>query len=123
MSNENNFTSNCIEILSSQNDDIYDSKHLLGCRALWRAVIMQAITDIINNYSRTEDKIEKEFARQWILDGREDFLTVCSMAEYNSYYIQRKVKSIIKNNTKYNHNTLNVMKRKIDNKGINNINK
>ncbi len=101
------------EVLSVEENDQCITSGMLGHRALWRAVIMQAMTDIINNYSRTEDKIEKEFALRWIMEGREDFQMVCSMAEYSPRYVQKQAREIMRNKSKYNNKTLNEMRKRI----------
>lgn len=72
-------------------------------RALWRAVIMQAILDSVNNSSRTEEKLAKSQSYSWLTNISEDLIIVCSMAEYTASYIKKKSLEIIsKHNKKVN---------------------
>lgn len=89
--------------LSNSNDNYYyhyTDDQFFAYRALWRAVIMQAIFDLTSNSSRTEEKMAKKHAQSWLLGGSEDFLQVCSMAEYDPKFVKRKAISTITNYNK-----------------------
>lgn len=66
-------------------------------RALWRAVILQAFMDSVSNCQRTESKIAKHSARDWLTGMGKDFKLVCSMAGYNATYVKRKADVFIHN--------------------------
>jgi len=65
---------------------------------LWRAVILQAIIDILNNSSRTENKIAKIEAKQWVFQDNEDFVQICHLAGYNIKYVRTKIMEIMRQN-------------------------
>lgn len=86
--------------LSNSNDNNYYhyiEDQFFGCRALWRAVIMQAIFDLTSNSSRTEEKLAKIHAKSWLLGNSRDFLHVCTMAEYDHEFVKKKALSTIEN--------------------------
>lgn len=64
--------------------------------SLWKAVILQAITDSISNNKRTEIQLEKKKATTWLLDFNQDFDAVCEYASYKPAHIRNKAKFIIK---------------------------
>jgi hypothetical protein len=82
------------EISGSEN--FQDDKFFLSQRALWRAVILQAIIDILNESSRTENKIAKLEAKKWIFTNNEDFEYVCLMAGYKINFIRKKILEIMR---------------------------
>jgi hypothetical protein len=84
--------SNKEQNIKSKNDDNF----LLFNRALWRAVILQAIIDIINESSRTESKVAKIEAKKWVFIDNEDFDNVCLMAGYKKDYIRKKIMDIMR---------------------------
>ena len=85
---------NSKEGISSTNDDSY----LVANRSLWRAVILQAIIDIVNNSSRTENKIAKIEAKQWVFKENDDFYEVCHLAGYTVKYVRKKIMEIMRQN-------------------------
>ena len=64
--------------------------------SLWRAVILQAIMDIVTDYKRTDDKVEKFYAKNWALNFSEDFITVCEFAELDPKSVHKNIKEICK---------------------------
>ena len=64
-------------------------------RALWGAVILQALLDITSNYKRTEYLVEKVKAFNWIKDMHADFITVCHLAGYSPVYVRRKMQALM----------------------------
>ncbi|MDH5796430.1 MAG: hypothetical protein OEY79_02695 [Anaplasmataceae bacterium] len=75
-------------------DDDYNYSNEI--RSVWRAVILQAICDATSYAVRTESKIEKYNAREWLIGMSEEFKMVCSMAEYCPYYVRKKAMARIK---------------------------
>lgn len=66
-----------------------------SARAVWRAVLTQALVDARSNMQNTEAKIEKARARSWLLNGGNDFNTVCELAGLNPEYVRRRVRNIL----------------------------
>lgn len=75
-----------------------ENSYLTTNRSLWRAVILQSIIDILNNSSRTENKIAKIEAKQWMFKDNDDFHEVCNLAGYNARYVRKKVMEIMRQN-------------------------
>ena len=75
---------------SSAKQDIEPQDHSIvvaGEIALFRAVIMQALLDSVNNSKRTEDKIAKKQAIEWFNIDNSDFRTVCQLAQLNYKWV------------------------------------
>lgn len=70
-------------------------------RALWRAVITQALMDAGSNSKKIEMKKEKARAIAWLNSDSEDFIEVCEMADYNPAVVKRKALMAIKNGCKW----------------------
>lgn len=85
--------------LSSEGNINYDygNDQFFCCRALWRAIIMQAILDLTSNSSRTEEKLAKKQAESWLLGNSIDFLDVCRWAEYSPQRVRSKALMTIEN--------------------------
>ena len=89
------------EIKDREKEDISiddENSYLVTNRSLWRAVLLQSIIDIINNSSRTENKIAKIEAKQWIFKENDDFYEVCNLAGYNAKYVKKKIMEIMRQN-------------------------
>lgn len=81
-------------------DTAYTAAYTPKEPALWRAVILQAIIDSLSEAKRTENKVEKERAKAWLLNMSNDFIEVCNMAGYSPYYVREKAKFILENKIK-----------------------
>jgi hypothetical protein len=91
----NNVSSSNDECETPKNDiEVYMNQN----RSLWRAVILQTIIDILNNSSRTENKIAKIEAKQWVFYDNDDFKQVCNLAGYNIKYVRKKIMEIMRQN-------------------------
>lgn len=62
------------------NDNLVEN---MKCIELWRAVILQAISDIANNGNKIMDKVNRAKAILWMNPNKKDFVNVCQMAEIN----------------------------------------
>ena len=105
MSGFNIFSSNLNDLFNNQSSDeeLESSKseietYMYQNRSLWRAVILQTIIDILNNSARTENKIAKIEAKQWVFYDNEDFKQVCHLAGYNTQYVRKKIMEIMRQN-------------------------
>lgn len=75
------------------------------CRNLWRAVVLQAIKDIINCASTAEREGPEDisiytpdaraYATRWIMEGGDRFRAVCSMAELEPEIVMRRVRILL----------------------------
>ena len=65
---------------------------------LWKAVIMQALVDLGSRSNKKMAKINRVRSILWCNLNNKDFLTVCSYAELNPYYVYQKVQKIKKEN-------------------------
>jgi hypothetical protein len=65
---------------------------------LWKAVIMQALVDLGSRSNKKMAKINRVRSILWCNLNNKDFLTVCSHAELNPYYVYQKVQKIKKEN-------------------------
>jgi hypothetical protein len=78
-----------------------EGEHLCGYRALWRAVITQALMDAGSNSNKLEMKKEKARAIEWLNSESDDFKEVCGMAGMDYTYVRRKSIEAIKNGCKW----------------------
>jgi len=67
-----------------------------GERALWRAVITQALMDAGSNSAKKEMKYDKAQAIAWLASGSKDFHQVCTLADMDPEYVRQKSKEAIK---------------------------
>jgi len=58
--------------------------------SLFRAVIMQSLIDIVSNSKRTEDKLAKRDAIDWMQINNPDFNTVCLFANLSPKWVLQK---------------------------------
>ncbi len=63
-----------------------------GERALWVAVITQAVMDALSRAPSSEALYHKHEAIRWLMDGSRDFITVCQHAGYEPDYIRKCAK-------------------------------
>lgn len=68
---------------------------------LFRAVIMQALIDAVNNSKRTEDRIAKAQAREWFSESSADFKMVCELANLNFKWVIKKAMEAIQNDCRW----------------------
>ncbi len=73
-------------------DPADQSRPVRSEQALWRAVILQALTDAASESRKYETRLEREKARRWLLAAGEDFVTVCHHAGYDPSYLHRHVR-------------------------------
>lgn len=62
----------------------------LKCRALWRAVITQALMDAASNSKKHLNKKNKINSIQWLKSNNEDFQMVCYLADLDPDYVKLK---------------------------------
>lgn len=63
-----------------------------GERALWIAVITQAMLDAHSRSSTPESHYYKHQAMHWLTENRRDFFFVCELAGLEGSYVRRKFK-------------------------------
>jgi hypothetical protein len=61
---------------------------------LWRAVLDQALEDILNDKFGPHTEQNKEAARLWVLECDEDFEEVCELACLEPPKVQRKLREL-----------------------------
>ena len=66
--------------------------------SLWRAVLMQVLTDYKSQHKRSSSKVAQYHAKNWLDMNNEEFNIVCSLANIN---IQNDIDSIKCNLNKY----------------------
>jgi hypothetical protein len=64
--------------------------------ALWRAVILQAVTDArIPPNSKVKYIKERDIAIRWLISKDYDFYAVCDLAELNSDFVEEIVDRVL----------------------------
>ena len=61
-----------------------------GERAMWRAVILQALLDAVSKSGKEEANRSRRDARRWLSSG-EDFDEICLLAGFQPSYVRRKI--------------------------------
>lgn len=66
-------------------------------KALWRAVIQQAITDAAQPLStkRRSDRLDQMRTREWLTEPNSDFEDVCGLAELDPSKVRKYALSLI----------------------------
>ena len=66
-----------------------------GEKALWVAVITQAMMDALSKSKSPETQYHKDEAIRWLTDNGKDFHHVCMLAGFDPSYIRKKAKKAI----------------------------
>lgn len=60
-------------------------------QSLWRAVLLQMITDAISNSAKPDQKRFRRDARHWLTRHSRDFRLVCEFAGYQPDWLQQEI--------------------------------
>jgi len=85
--------------LSDKNKRKKEINNIKHCpeKALWKAVIMQSVLDTMNTSARTEHKMAKYDALNWLNVKNPYFLWVCENADLNPAWVLNKIKIALQN--------------------------
>jgi len=78
-----------------------DNQEIKGMRALWRAVITQALMDAASESKKPFCLVERMKARVWLRGKTDDFLEVCHLADMDPEYVRNQAKLAIGRNCKW----------------------
>jgi hypothetical protein len=67
-------------------------------QALWRAVLLQMITDALSNSQKIDLIRYRRDARHWLLRSSRDFRLVCDYAGYNPDWLQQQIIQFLQDN-------------------------
>lgn len=98
-SNQNKQAKNMDTILNLEKAG---EKDLLGEKALWQSVLMQAALDATSNPQTVKERIERAKTIAWFSMRNDDFLLVCSFADLSPEFVISGIKSAIQKNKKVN---------------------
>lgn len=84
-----------------QDDINSDTNSLLGIRALWRAVITQALMDAASSSKKPFYIMQKMKARAWLRGNSKDFQSVCALADMDPQYVKQQAQIAIINNCQW----------------------
>lgn len=59
--------------------------------AMWKSVILQSLIDVASNSKRSEDKLAKTKALNWLSIDSDDFVTVCYYASLDPEWVLKKL--------------------------------
>lgn len=85
----------------SIDEDMSIDYEIIKCRALWRAIITQALMDAASNSKKAINKKNKIKAIQWLKSNNADFDMVCHLADLNPNYVKSKVKHALSQGCKW----------------------
>jgi len=74
---------------------------ILGEEALWRAVIMQALSDAGSQSAKRETKFHRAQATAWFSKRNPDFQLVCSLAGLEANYVFERAHKAIRGGCKW----------------------
>ena len=105
---------NCEYIFHNQiNHNYYyneeNNQELNGMRALWRAVITQALMDAASDSKKPFCMAQKIKARAWLRGDSQDFLKVCSLADMDPEYVKIQAKMAIERNCRWRNDFKNYL--------------
>jgi hypothetical protein len=72
-----------------------------GEKALWQAVITQALMDARCESKKSEARQQKQQAIRWLLKRSEDFFWVCNLANLDPHYVLKKNREALSRNCKW----------------------
>jgi hypothetical protein len=64
---------------------------------LWKAVIMQAVLDVMSNSKRASEVLAKKTAADWLNDKNLNFIKVCGYAGLSPTWVMKKIKYALEN--------------------------
>lgn len=67
----------------------------VGEKSLWRAVIVQAITDAISTSNKKQARLDRRTAISWLSGISSDFKTVCALADLDAKLVQKKIRELL----------------------------
>jgi hypothetical protein len=76
-------------------------KPVRGEKAVWVAVITQAMQDALSRSQKSEAKLHKHEAMQWLTGNSKDFIDVCLLAGLDPDYVRRKAKKALISPTRW----------------------
>lgn len=85
--------------IASHEDTAFDP--VKGERAMWQAVITQALMDARCESKKCEAIHDKRQAISWLLGRSPDFITVCHHANLDPAYVIKKVKQSLARNCRW----------------------
>ncbi len=65
--------------------------------AVWKAVIMQAVLDLMSTSKRASEILAKKTAREWLNEKNANFVKVCGYAGLNPNWVLKKIEFAIEN--------------------------
>lgn len=71
-------------------------------KALWKAVLCQAIDDATTESRKSRRQFAKRKAIKWLTEENEDFKIVCHLAGYSPKIVKQNVRELIASN-RFNH--------------------
>jgi hypothetical protein len=80
--------------------DTKTARDIIGETALWQSVIMQATLDATSQPSDIKGRIERAKTIAWFSTNNEDFLEVCSLANFDPQTIIAKLKATLQKQKK-----------------------
>jgi hypothetical protein len=70
-------------------------RDVLGEKALWQSVLMQAALDAISSPKTKKEKVERAKTISWFSMGNHDYLAVCSLADLEPEFIIKGVRKAV----------------------------
>lgn len=89
-----------------------EAEHACELRALWKAVITQALMDAGSNSKKLEFKKAKAHAISWLNGDSDDFYQVCIMADMDPDYVKKQAAEAIKRGCKWKKESNPFLKKK-----------
>ena len=93
---------------TQQTIDIDPYNSATGERALWRAVIVQALMDAGSDSKKKEMQYEKRQAIAWLTGYSRDFCDVCYRAGLEPNYVREKAIDAMKKGCRWRRERLNI---------------
>ena len=78
------------ELFLSSADD-----HMPQERSVWRAVILQCLTDAMSRSAKKEADLTRREALSWLTSFSRDFRTVSEYAGYDPAYLHEKIRNLL----------------------------
>ncbi len=91
------------QALFSSSPDTMDDypPEMRGFRALWRAIILQALEDAASNSKKSKEQYFKTQAIHWLNHGGQDFVEVCDYAGLDPDYARKQIKKALSRGCKW----------------------
>ncbi len=98
---QNQRLSSQFDLNENTDNEVCHNLESRATRALWRAVITQALMDAASKSKKSSHKLHKRQALKWLRGRSDDFVHICTLAEMDPNYVIYKSRVALQRGCKW----------------------